>query len=238
VTVVFLHPIGLDGGCWQFLKSEQLRTALRYDMLWHGARERPRTPLTLESFGRDVIDHVQGELDLVGLSLGGAVALRIALQWPDRVRSLMLACSSAGSASASRVLRERATEVETVGMAGVLDETLRRWFTREALGAGDHPGISYARKRLLADPPESFAGSWRALAENNVLAELPTLRARTTVLHAAEDVTGPLETKTEMVGRIPDSRLVVIPGPHMVQLENPATFEAAVSEHLSWAGNR
>ena len=39
-----------------------------------------------------------------------------------------------------------------------------------------------------------------------------------------------------MVELMPHARLVVIPGPHMVQLENPAGFEQAVAEHLDWAG--
>jgi 3-oxoadipate enol-lactonase len=236
VTVVFLHPIALDGECWQLLKSEHLEKSVFYDMLWHGGRPSPSTPLTLESFARDVVENVQGELDVIGLSLGGAVALEIALRWPDRVRSLMLACSSAGGGGTGKVLRERAAEVERVGMARVLDVTLRRWFTQDALDSVDHPGVYYARERLLRDSAESFAASWRALADNDAVGELHTLRAPTTVLHATEDVTGPIQTRKDMAARIPGARLAVISGPHMVQLERPADFEAAVLDHLDWVG--
>ena len=69
-------------------------------------------------------------------------------------------------------------------MPGVLDVTLQRWFTPAALGAAGHPGVRYARERLLRDSPASFAASWRALAELDALGELPSLKARTTVLHA------------------------------------------------------
>jgi pimeloyl-ACP methyl ester carboxylesterase len=236
VTVVFLHPIALDGGCWQFLTSERLGKSVFYDMQWHGGRPAPSGPLTLESLAGDVIENVQGDLDIIGLSLGGAVALEIALRRPERVRSLMLACSSAGGGRAGTVLRERAAEVDRVGMAGVLDVTLQRWFTQEALDTVDHPGVRYARESLLRSSPGSFAASWRALAENDALAQLPTLRAPTTVLHATADVTGPVDTRKAMVARIPGSRLAVIPGPHMVQLEQPAEFEAAVLDHLDWVG--
>jgi pimeloyl-ACP methyl ester carboxylesterase len=236
LTVVFLHPIALDGECWQFLTSEQLEKPVRYDLLWHGGRPGPAVPLTLETFARDVVDNVEGELDIIGLSLGGAVALEIALRWPHRVRSLMLACSSAGGGRAGEVLRERAAEVERAGMAGVLEVTLRRWFTQEALDSAELPGIGYARERLLCTSPDSFAASWRALADNNAINELHTLRAPTTVLHGAQDVTGPIETRKDMVARIPGSRLAVIPGPHMVQLERPADFQEAVLDHLDWVG--
>jgi pimeloyl-ACP methyl ester carboxylesterase len=234
LTVVFLHPIALDGGCWQFLTSERLEKSVRYDMLWHGGRPSPAASLTLETFARDVVDNVEGELDIVGLSLGGAVALEIALRWPHRVRSLMLACSSAGGGRAGEVLRERAAEVERVGMAGVLEVTLRRWFTREALDSAELPGVAYAQDRLSRTSPGSFAASWRALAANDAIGELHTLRPPTTVLHAAQDVTGSVETRKDMVARIPGSRLVVVPGPHMVQLERPVDFEEAVLDHLAW----
>ena len=233
VTTVLLHPIGLDRACWQFLPGERLAPAVRYDLLWHGARERPPDPLSLENLARDVVEAVPGDLDVVGLSFGGAVALTIGLRWPGRVRSLLLACSGAGGHG--DVLRKRADDVERRGMPGVLDETLRRWFTPAALADGGHPGVRYARDRLLSDSPEAFAAAWRALAEMDAFGDLPSLKAKTTVVHAADDVAGPVEAKAAMVERMPHGRLVVIPGPHMVQLENPAGFAQAVIEHLDWA---
>jgi pimeloyl-ACP methyl ester carboxylesterase len=232
VTVVFLHPIGLDRASWQFLTAERLSAAVRYDMLWHGERDRPSAALTLESFGHDVVESVRGDLDVVGLSFGGAVALTIGLRWPERVRSLLLACSGAGGHR--EILRKRAEDVERLGMSGVLDVTLRRWFTPAALGSDGHPGVRYARERLLSDSPEAFAASWRALAELDAFDELPSLKVRTTVVHASGDAAGPVGAKTAMVEQMPYARLVVIPGPHMVQLENPDSFGRAVVEHLDW----
>ena len=54
-------------------------------------------------------------------------------------------------------------------------------------------------------------------------------------MHAADDAAGPIEAKAAMVEQMPRARLVVIPGPHMVQLENPDGFAQAVIEHLDWA---
>jgi pimeloyl-ACP methyl ester carboxylesterase len=231
-TVVLLHPIGLDGACWQFLTGERLAAAVRYDMLWHGGRRQPPATLSLDSLARDVIEAVPGDLDVVGLSLGGAVALTIGLLWPERVRSLLLACSGAGGHR--EILRKRADDVERLGMSGILDETLQRWFTPAALGSGGHPGVRYARERLLSDSPESFAASWRALAEMDTFGQLPSLKARTTVVHAEDDAAGPIAAKAAMAEMMADARLVVIPGPHMVQLENPDVFGQAVAEHLDW----
>ena len=77
MTVVLLHPIGLDGACWQFLTAERLAGAVRYDMLWHGERGQPRAAYSLETLANDVVEAVPGDLDVVGLSFGGAVALTL-----------------------------------------------------------------------------------------------------------------------------------------------------------------
>jgi pimeloyl-ACP methyl ester carboxylesterase len=232
MTVVLLHPIGLDGACWQFLTAPRLAGAVRYDLLWHGARPRPSEPLSLETLADDVVAAVPGDLDVVGLSFGGAIALTMGLRWPGRVRSLLLACSGAGGHR--DVLRGRAEETERLGMAGILEVTLRRWFTPAALADDGHPGVRYARERLLSDAPEAFAASWRALAEQDAAADLSSLAVPVTVLHAEDDVTGPAAAKAAIASRIPRGRLVTVPGPHMVQLENPAAFEQAVTGHLDW----
>lgn len=233
MTVVLLHPLGLDGKCWQFVTATRLDGAVRYDLLWHGRRGRPAAPLTLGTFAEDVVANVPGRLDLVGMSMGGSIAQEIALTWPERVRSVMIACSSAGSADGV-ALRERAEATERVGMKGMLDSTLRRWFTAEALNRHDHPGVAYARERLLNDRPEAFAAAWRALAASDSWSRLHLIHAPTTVLHAAQDASVSLETNQKTAARIPGSRLTVVPGPHMVHLERWEAFQAAVVEHLDW----
>jgi 3-oxoadipate enol-lactonase len=233
VTVVFLHPVGLDGNCWQFVTDPRLGAVVRYDLLWHGGRERPPAPLSLETFAEDVLANVEGPLDLVGVSMGGGVAMQAALHWPERVRSVVIACSSAGDAGGAGPLG-RAEATEQVGMEGMLDSTLQRWFTPETLEHGGHPAVAYARQRLLSDSPESFAASWRALAGNDAWSRLHLLRAPTTVLHAAADASVSLERNEKLAEKISGARLKIIPGPHMVHLERPEEFGAAVLEHLDW----
>ncbi len=58
------------------------------------------------------------------------------------------------------------------------------------------------------------------------------------MLHASGDAAGPVEAKTAMVEQLPNARLAVIPGPHMVQLENTDAFGQAVVEHLDWVTER
>lgn len=232
--LVLLHPVGLDGRCWQFLDLSAAGEVIGYDLLWHGGRPKPEQPLSLASFATDVVESVPGPLDLVGLSMGGAVALEIALRYPDRVRSLMLACSSAGGRS-SNAQEQRAQATEAGGMSAVLESTLTRWFSAAALGEPANPGVAYARRRLLDDEPAAFAAAWRALANNRAKERLHEISVPTTVLHATEDAAGAIEGKLELAAGIAGSRLRTVPGPHMVQLERPELFGPEVLDHLAWA---
>lgn len=238
VNMVLLHPIGLDGDCWQFLHRDILSNAVAYDLPGHGSRSAPGC-LSLDAFAADVVQHVPGLLDIVGLSMGGAVAQRIAVSYPERVRSVVIACSSlAGGADRSHLLMERAAATEKLGMAGTLQMTLTRWFSPAALRRGSHPGVAYATARLLADDPANIAATWRALAHSNGSSELGDVRAPTTVLHAQEDAASSVADKLRIASRIPDSRLDIISGPHMAALERPEDFSAALLRHLSWLADR
>jgi 3-oxoadipate enol-lactonase len=233
VTLVFLHPVGLDAATWQFMDDDLLAKAVLVDLLWHGGRAEPPAPLTLASMAEDVLASVPGPLDLVGVSMGGAVALEAALQQPERVRSMLLACSSAGGTSGA-VQNARADAIDRDGIDAIIPKTLTRWFTHVAMSTPEHPGVRYARDRLQRDPSEAFAAGWRALANNSSIDRLHTLHMPSTVLHAEQDESTAYEPKQQMAARLQTSRLQVIAGPHMVQLEEPASFSRAVVEHRAW----
>lgn len=235
-TVVLLHPVGLDGESFQFLGPELLRAAVAYDLLWHGSRPQPEGAMTLEAMADDVVSRTDGRLDVVGVSLGGAVAQYIALRHPHRVRSLILAASTAGSGEPERQqdFEQRARLVLERGMDGIADWAVDRWFSEKARQDPAHPAVRYVRDRLHRDDPRSFAASWRALGSNAALPRLREISAPTTVLHPDGDLS-PLSAKENMVQELRRSRIAIVNGPHMVHLESPESFTEAVFEHLEWA---
>ncbi len=218
MTLVLLHPVGLDRDTWQYLDADVVEGAVRYDLLWHGDRPKPEGALTLAAMADDVVASVPGPLDVLGLSMGGAVVQQIALRHPGRVRSAVIACSSPGGTGGT-VQEERARAIEEGGIESILDVTLERWFSDDFLTDPDRPAIRYTRERLLADDPAAFAASWRALAANDTLAQLPTLKMPVTVIHAEGDKAARTEVQEAMAAALPVGRLDVIPGPHMVQME-------------------
>ena len=244
MTIVMLHPVGLDGGCFGFLDSPRLADAIRYDCLWHGGRPQPEGPLTIEAMALDVLANTSGVLDLVGVSMGGQIAQRVAMRAPDRVRSLFV--TSAINPSEAENERasfpeedEKAAMVLRLGIEGVIEWAIERWFTEKAIGVAAHPGIAYIRDRLRGDTAEQFAAGWNALAQRRPSCEEQRLLLTmpTTVLHPMQD-NSTLESCEALAALLPDARIRTCPGPHMVQLEEPRAFEAALLEHIDWVEGR
>jgi 3-oxoadipate enol-lactonase len=226
MPVLYLHPIGLDGQVW---RGATAGSALTPDFPGFGECPLHGKP----SFGA-LVDFVasllDGPADIVGCSLGSMVAQHVAVGRPDLVRSLVLACGSARAhAEASR---QRATAARTGGMEAVLPSTLERWLTPAALATDGHPGVSYVRNRLLRDDPEVFAQYWEAMAQHDMLDALSQIRVPTTVIAADGDRAVSVPDMAEIARRIPGAQLEVLPGPHILPLENGAGFRDAVGHHL------
>jgi 3-oxoadipate enol-lactonase len=232
VTLVLLPPIGLDAGCWDWIElpEDEVR---RHEFPGFGTRPRAAAPPSMDGLADDVAAAYAGPLDIAGVSLGGMVAQHLALRHPQRVRSLLIACT--GAAVDPEVMLERAAQVEANGMDGMLDLTLQRWFTPAALATSpEHPGVAYARRTLLALDPGSFADGWRTIADHDVRARLGEIRAPTTCVAGSADAVGTPERVRELEEQIPRARLLLREGPHMLHLERPDEFGGALHDHLRW----
>jgi 3-oxoadipate enol-lactonase len=236
VTLVLLPPVGLDEHCWDWLDLPV--PAIRHVYPGFGRRPRDGRPADLDAWADEVAGLGVGEpLDLAGISMGSMVAQHVAVRHPGRVRSLLLACTG-GSADPASALA-RAVAGEEKGMTGVLDSTLRRWFTAAALDARPaHPGVAYATATLLALDPRAGADGGRAIARHDVLARLGGVSAPTTCVAGSGDLSAPVERVRKLAEAIPGARLEILDGPHMIHLENPAAFSAALAAHLERRGPR
>jgi pimeloyl-ACP methyl ester carboxylesterase len=232
-VLILLHPLGLDRHCWGLTA---LDTAGALDLPGHGDRIGVPVPSSVEAFADDIASQVSGSFDVVGVSVGGMVAQHLALRYPARIRSAVLACTT--DRADARVALERAAAVEEGAMAGVLDSSLMRWFSTDALERLGDQGVAYARERLLTDDPAAIAATWRAIAGHDVASRLSAIRQPVTVLAGSADVSSPPVRMAQLQQRLPNSRFEVVRGPHMLMLENPAEFTRAILSHLEWVAGR
>jgi pimeloyl-ACP methyl ester carboxylesterase len=233
-TLVLLTPIGLDAGCWDGVDLPPVATR-RHEFPGFGARPRAETQPTMASLADEVAETYPGLLDLVGVSMGSMVAQNAAVRHPGRVRSLVCACTGA-SVDRDAMLR-RAVEVEAMGMTGVLDETLRRWFPADVLAiTPERRGVAYARTTLLALDARCFADGWRAIATHDVRHRLSEIGVPTTCIAGVSDPVGTPERVRELADGVQDGHLVELDTGHMPHLERPSAFAAALREHLARLG--
>lgn len=95
--VVLIHGHSLDLRMWDPQVSALTGAGyrlIRYDIRGHGRTDAPDGGYTLQNYSadlRDLLDHLAlDRTHLVGLSMGGSIAMQFALDQPDRVRSLTL----------------------------------------------------------------------------------------------------------------------------------------------------
>jgi pimeloyl-ACP methyl ester carboxylesterase len=232
MTLVLLTPVGLDAAAWDAVDLPA--GAVRHEWPGCGGRPRARRQPDIAALADEVASAYDGPLDLADCSMGGMVGQHVAIRHPDRVRSLLMACTGASADPAT--MHERAAAAERGGMQSVLGTTLERWFTPEALAQRpEHPGVAYARATLLGLHPASFADGWRAIATHDARPRLSAIRARTTCVAGDADAAASVARVREVADGIPGARLEVVTGPHMLPLEQPGIFGAVLRAHLDWA---
>lgn len=225
--VILLHPIGLDRRFWADVAPAG---ALALDFPGFGS-----TPwegsISLPGLVDYVSGHIRSRATVMGVSLGAMVSLGVAVRRPELVRSLVVACGGAGGGRAD-VMRQRADATRADGMEGVLTTTLERWFTPEALATEGHPGVAYARRRLLDDDPEVFASYWEAMGAHDVRAQLGAITVPVTVIAGTQDRASSVDSLRATAEAIPGAAFEVLEGPHMLPLEQADSFRAAIGRHL------
>jgi 3-oxoadipate enol-lactonase len=174
-----------------------------------------------------VLDAVpSGRFSFVGLSLGGAVGMHVALEAPERLDRLVLAATSARFGT-PETWNERIALVRSGGMEAVAEAVLPRWFTP---AFGD---VQRFRAMFVSTPPEVYVRYCEILGEFDLRGRLGEIGAPTVAIAGADDPTSPPEQLEAIAAEIPDARLVVIPrAAHLVNVEAADEFNNALRAHL------
>ena len=174
-------------------------------------------------------EHGLDRFSVCGLSLGGATAMWVAAAAPERVERLVLACTSARFGDAQPWF-ERAAIVRDGGLEPIGDSIVARWFTP----AAPVDVVARFRQQLVETPAEAYARCCEALAAWDFRERLPEITAPTLVIAGAEDPATPIEHTQLLARRIPRAKLVLLSGAaHLANVEQPAAFCRAVSDHLA-----
>jgi pimeloyl-ACP methyl ester carboxylesterase len=176
---------------------------------------------------------------VVGLSLGGAVALALALRAPDRVASLVLVNSFARLRPAG--LGAAARGAVRLAMAVVAPMPwLAALVAREAFPEPHQAALrERAALRLAANSRRVYLGSLVALLRFDARPRLDAVRCPTLVVAGGRDRTVPLEAKAFMASAIPGARLEVVPDSgHVTAYDQPEVLNRLIRDHVARALQR
>jgi 3-oxoadipate enol-lactonase len=175
------------------------------------------------------------ELDafhLLGVSMGGMIAQEMAVQAPERVRTLTLAVTySAGSAYARRVSEVWGARVKQISREQHVDELM---LLNHSEGFYDHSEmVEFIRTAMLNNPhpqpPDAFERQLGACGRHDARAGLRNLTMPTHVIGGEHDILIPVWKQREIAELIPGSKLTVLPGaPHGLSIERAEEFNSAV----------
>ncbi|MFC9394034.1 alpha/beta fold hydrolase [Streptomyces sp. NPDC057027] len=239
-ALLLVHGHPFDHTMWQPQIDRFSRTGHRViapDLRGYGA-----TPLgasTGSTLLGDFAEDLAGLLDalgiddcvVVGLSMGGQIAMEFVRRHPGRVRGLVLADTfpaaetedgrKARNAMADRLLRE--------GMRGYADEVLDRMVAPYNTHAAPH-----VHRMMCATDPVAAAAALRGRAERPDYREtLGALTVPALVVVGRDDTYTPVADAEEMHALLPHSTLTVIErAAHLPNLERPEEFDAALDAFL------
>ena len=180
-----------------------------------------------------VLEHSPpARLALCGYSMGGRLALHLALAQPHRVARLVLVSTSAGiDEEAAR--RERARSDERLARQleeGSFERFIARW-RAQPLFAGEPPHVrALALDDHRRNRARALAGALRALgpgAMAPVWHRLHELQMPVQLLAGERDPRY-VEIGERMAALLPAARLTIVPGGHALLLENPRAVARAI----------
>jgi pimeloyl-ACP methyl ester carboxylesterase len=189
---------------------------------------------TIEALAADILRHAPLRFALLGLSMGGIVAMEIAARAPERVHRLALLDTNP-RAEAPEVRARREPQIAKA-REGRLREVMRDEMKPNYLADGPRRQdiLDLCMEMALALGPEVFERQSRALASRPDQQEtLARVAVPTLVLMGEHDILCPRDRHELMHALVPGSRLEIVPGAgHLPTLERPEATTAAIARWL------
>ncbi len=241
VPAIFLHGIGGNRTNW----SEQLPVfgrhfhAIAWDARGYGDSDDYEGALDFGDFAADltrVVDHFGApRAHLIGLSMGGVIALDFAERFPERVATLTLCDSMPGFGHLSEAQRAEFIRLRQEPLlAGGEPREMAPAVARTLVSKHPRPGVF---ERLVASMSalhkQSYLKTIAASVNYPRRFDLESIAAPVHLVVGDEDRLTPPAVAREMARRIPGARLSTIEGAgHLSNMEQPGAFNRAVLDFL------
>lgn len=235
-VLVLLNSIGTDMALWDSCLPHlwpAFRT-LRVDTRGHGASDAPGGDYSLPMLAADVVAAMDAagvaRAAVAGVSLGGMIAMQLALDAPDRVSALIPICTSARMDSAA--WDDRIAKVRAGGTAAIADLAMGRFLSPAY--AETHPAeTATVRRGLLAQAATGYAGAGAAIRDMDIERRLGEIAMPALVIGGDRDASTPFPDHGRLiVAAIPGAKEAHVDSGHLPPVEVPAALSATIRDFL------
>ncbi len=235
-ALVFLHGVGSDKRVWaeQIAHFSPHYRAIAFDYPGYGESDLSAVPLGRPEIAAALWAALTAlgveRAHLVGLSMGGVIALEMWRQGAARIASLTLADTFAWHPQADMLVKRSHDAIQTMTM---------RAFAEARVGGLLGPHATEASRAAVIEQMggiDKGTYHWSTLAvwTPDDRADLPAIALPTLVLVGEHDHVTPLALSETLAAGIAGARLVVLPDAgHISNLDNPAAFAAAIDAFLA-----
>lgn len=232
--LILLGSIGTDMTLWDATLPFLLPAfrVLRMDLRGHGASDAPAGDYTLPMLAADAAAVVQAtgitRAAVAGVSLGGMVAMQLALDRPEFVSALALICTSAQMDPASWAARIET--VRTHGTEAIAEMAVGRFFSPAFMQS--HPEIADGlRRAIAAQTKDGYAGASAAIRDMALTERLGDITVPVLVATGATDVSTPLAGHGDrLLSGLPGAQHVELASAHLPPIEAPGALAAALCD--------
>ncbi len=239
-ALMLLHSLGTTTELW----SGQLERfcgsfrVVRCDLRGHGRSDAPPGPYALARLGHDVLAVLDAiplaRAHICGVSLGGLLAMWLALHAPHRVDRIVPA-NTAARLGTHDLWSERIRLATASGLHAVANTVIKRWFT--ASFRQDHPAtVNRFREMFATCSLDGYAGACAALRDADLLDDIHRIEAPTLVVTGCHDAATPSAVGQLIVERVPRARRLELDAAHLSNVEQAAAFTSGVHDFLSTSG--
>lgn len=214
--LILIHGLGGSLRDWDVIAPVVARhhRVLRWDVRGFGESEKPAGPYSPQLFARDLAGLCQAvgvsRAHVAGISMGGVIAQRFTLDFPELVRSLtLMSTSSEVGEQAQKGWLKLADNIEQRGFSTNTDGGARVFTAGFIKANPDH--VKALAERTATNDPRAYAAAARAVGVYNWTAELGRIQTPTLILQGLADVLTPPGGSVKLSRGIPRSRLLMIP---------------------------
>jgi len=240
--LIFIHSIGTDLRIWDGVVPHfaDSFTILRYDLRGHGLSDDPPAPYSVNDHVAD-LQGLVGLLNIetatvIGISLGGLVAMGYAVAYPDRVKALVL-CDTSAKIGSAMTWNDRIEILRHNGMDTLAQMVMPRWFSPTYIS--QHPTEYRGYYNLLTRTSATgYSANCEAIRDADLAEAVQNITAKTLVMCGSEDQSTTPDQGRALAATIPNARFAPVENAaHLSCIEQPDQLASLIKSFCQEQAN-